>query len=72
MVKVTILGIVVLLVRLPEISPESPVGKPVTRTVLLLVQLKLVPAKLPLSIMGEIVLPEQIVCIGIDAMTSGI
>lgn len=62
MVNVTITGEVVVLVKVPEISPVPEAAMPVTEAVLFLVQLKVTPDVLLLSAMVVIVSSEQIDC----------
>ena len=71
MVKVTVIGEAVALVRLPKILPLPLAAIPVTFTVLSLVQLKIVPLTLPDNIMSVILAPEQTVCDGGVATASG-
>ncbi|MNQ59303.1 hypothetical protein D3C85_735360 [compost metagenome] len=61
-VKVTVIGAFVVLVKLPLMFPLPLAPIPVTVPVLSLVQLKIVPATLPERIMVVTVLVEQIVC----------
>ena len=62
MVKVTVTGAFVVLVKLPVILFPVPFGIPVTEVVLSLVQLKVDDVTFPESAMLVIALPEQIVC----------
>ena len=62
MVNVTVIGALVVLVKVPLILPEPLAAIPVTVTVLSLVQLNTVPLTLPLNTMVVIVAAEQIVC----------
>lgn len=64
MVNVTVTGAVVVLVKAPLISVvDDPLAAmPVTEAVLFLVQLKIVPLRLPLNKILAIADPEQIVC----------
>ncbi len=71
MVKVTVTGALVVLVKLPLISPLPLSAIPVTE-VLFLVQLKAVDGTLPESTIVEIALPEQIVCAELVATTFGV
>jgi len=61
MVKVTVNCAVVLLVNVPLILPLPDPGMPATVVVLSLVQLKTVPATLPVNTIVVIAAPEQIV-----------
>ena len=61
MVKVTRTGAKVVLVSVPLISPDPLAAMPVTVTVLSLVQLKVVPAVLPVSTIVVMGLAEQTV-----------
>ena len=61
MVKVTVTGALVVLVSVPLILPLPLAGIFVTATVLSLVQLKVVPATLPVNTIVVIVLAEQMV-----------
>jgi hypothetical protein len=60
-VKVTVTGALVELVKFPLMFPLPPVGIPVTATVLSLVQLKVVEATLPERTIVAIAFAEQIV-----------
>ena len=63
MVKVTVIGILVVLVSVPDILPAPLAAIPVTVPTLSLVQLYTVPATgLPLSTIVVIATPEQTVC----------
>jgi len=62
MVKVTVTGALVVLTSVPLILPLPLAAIPVTVAVLSLVQLKDVPATLPLNTIVVIALAEQIVC----------
>ena len=62
MVKVTVTGAIVILVKEPLMFPVPLAGIPVTDPVLFLVQLKLVPATGPVITIGVIVAPVQMVC----------
>lgn len=62
MVKETVMGAVVVLVKEPLMLPLPLAAMPVTVVVLLRVQLNVVPATLPLSTIVVMLLPEQIVC----------
>ena len=61
-VNVTVSGILVVLVSVPEMSPEPDAAIPVTLPTLSLVQLNTVPATLPVSTIVVIGTPEQTVC----------
>jgi len=61
-VNVTVTGADVVLVSVPMIFPVPLTAIPVTVTVLFLVQLKVVPPRVPLNTIGVIEVPEQIVC----------
>lgn len=63
MVNVTVIGTVLLLVKMPEIFPVPLAAIPDTESVLFLVQLYKVPAACPVKVMGIILEPEQIVCV---------
>jgi hypothetical protein len=71
-VKVTVTGTVKVLFNSPVMLPLPDAGIPVTLTVLSLVQLKVVPETAPLSIIGVIVVSEQIVCDAGVATASGV
>lgn len=63
MENVVTCGVLVVLVRVPDIGVPDPLaGIPVTFAVLLLVQLNVVPATGPVRLIGVIAEPEQIVC----------
>jgi len=63
MVKVTVCGTLLLLVRMPVIGvPEPLAGMPVTITLLSLIQLNTVPTTFPVSAIGVIAVVLQIVC----------
>lgn len=62
MVKVTVIGMLVILVSVPLMLPLPLAGIPVTVTKLSLFQLKIVPDTLPVSSMVVIGLPEHFVC----------
>jgi hypothetical protein len=72
MVKVTVMGEVVVLVKVPLISPTPLAAIPVTETVLFLVQLKMVESKAPDKFMVVIGDSEHIVCDGGSATAFGI
>ena len=72
MVKVTVTGAAVVLVKLPLMSPLPLAAIPVTDVVLSLVQLKVVPDTLPLSTIVVILSAEQIVCSEGVATASGV
>jgi hypothetical protein len=72
MVKVTVIGALVVLVNAPLISPVPLPAIPVTKTVLSLVQLNVVPVVLPVSTIVVIVAAEQIVCEAGVATASGV
>src|SRR5512141_149147 len=72
MVKVTVMGALVVLVKAPLISPLPLAAIPVTETVLSLVQLNVVPAVLPVSTIVVIVDAEQIVWEAGVAIASGV
>lgn len=61
-VKVTVTGLVVVLVNVPEIFPVPLAAMPVAAVVLSLVQLKVVPVTLPVITIG-VIAPEQTVCV---------
>jgi hypothetical protein len=61
MVKVTVMGALVVLVKLPLMLPLPLSAIPVTSTVLFLVQLKVVEATFPVSTIGVMAAAEQIV-----------
>lgn len=61
-VNVTVTGALVVLVKVPLISPEPFAPIPVTVPVLSLVQLKVVPPTAPESAIVVIGKPEQTVC----------
>ena len=61
-VNTTVCGTLVVLVSVPEILPVPLAGIPVTFTVLVLVQLNVVPATGPTITTGVIGVPEQTVC----------
>jgi hypothetical protein len=71
-VNVTKTGAKVVLVSVPLIFPLPLAAMPVTANVLFLVQLKAVPATLPVKTMGKIGLPEQMVCEAGNAVASGV
>jgi hypothetical protein len=62
MVKVTVTGALVVLVKFPLIFPLPLAAIPITATVLSLVQLKVVEATLPENAIVVIALAEHIVC----------
>ena len=62
----------VVLVKIPLISPLPLAAIPVTETVLSLVQLKVVPVTFPESTIVVIALAEQIVCTEFVATPFGI
>jgi hypothetical protein len=72
MVKVTVIGAKVVLVRVPLILPVPLAAMPVTVAMLSLVQLKVVPATLPVSTIVVIGLAEQIVWAGGVATAFGV
>ena len=61
MVKVTVMGALVVLVKVPLIFPEPLAAMPVTVTVLSRIQSNVVPGTLPVSTIVVIVEAEQIV-----------
>jgi len=61
MINVTVTGLVVVLVNVPEIFPVPLAAMPVAAVVLSLVQLKVVPVTLPVITIG-VMAPEQTVC----------
>jgi hypothetical protein len=71
-VNVTVTGVNVVLVNVPVILPEPLAVIPVTVAVLFLVQLKVVPATLPVNTIGVIAKPEQIVWLDGVAVASGV
>jgi hypothetical protein len=71
-VKVTVTGVLVVLVSIPLMSPLPLPAIPVTVTVLSLVQLNVVPVTLPVNAMVVIELAEQIVCEAGAAIASGV
>ena len=71
-VKVTVKGMLVVLVNTPLILPIPPGGIPVINTLLSLVQLKVVPATLPVNKIAVIAAPEQIACDGGVATAFGV
>lgn len=71
MVKVTVTGLAVVLVSVPEILPEPLAAIPVTVAALSLVQLKTVPVTAPLNEIG-VIAPEQTVCVAIEAIAVGV
>jgi hypothetical protein len=71
MVKVTVIGVLVVLVNEPLMFPLPLAAMPVTVTVLSLVQLKTVPGTEPVNTIVVIGLPEQMVCEGGVATASG-
>ena len=73
MVNVTVTGAKVVLVKLPLIVVPDPLAAiPVTVATLSLVQANVVPATLPLAMIGVIADPEQIVCVAGDAVAFGV
>ena len=73
MVKVTVIGALVALVRLPEIGEPAPdAGIPVAVATLSLTHVYVVPATGPLSTIGVIAEPEQIVCVDGVAVAVGV
>jgi hypothetical protein len=62
MVKVTVTGELVVLVKVPEISPVPEAPMPVTEVVLFLTQLYVAPGVLPVICIVVIGFEEQIVC----------
>ena len=63
MLKVTVTGAVVVLVKVPLIGEPDPLAAmPVAAALLSLVQLNVVPATLLLNAIGVIAVPEQVVC----------
>ena len=71
-VKVTITGVSVVFVNAPLIFPAPLAPIPVTAPVLVLVQLYIVPTIVPLSTMGIMAVPEQMVCEEGIAIASGV
>ena len=61
-VKVTVIGALVVLVKVPVISPDPLAAMPVTVPVLSRVQLNAVPLTLPLSAIVVMAFAEQMVC----------
>ena len=72
MVKVTVIGARVVLVKLPLMSPLPLTAIPVTETVLFRVQLKVVAVTLPVIVIAAIVEPEQMVCESFVAVALGV
>lgn len=70
-VKVTVAGLLVVLVSVPEILPDPLAAIPVTAEVLSLVQLKVVPVTFPVKLIG-VIAPEQTVCAATEAMAVGV
>lgn len=70
-VNVTVTGLLVVLVSVPEIFPDPLAAMPVAAVVLSLVQLKVVPVTFPLRLMG-VIAPEQTVCVAMDAVAVGV
>jgi len=71
-VKVTVMGATVVLVRLPLISPVPLAGIPVTRALLSLVQVYVVPGVTLLLTIVVMMAPEQLVCEAGVAMATGV
>ena len=71
-VNVTSIGALVVLLSVPLILPEPLAGIPNTVAVLFLVQLKVVPATLPVNMIGMIRLSEHTVCEDGAANASGV
>ncbi|MNF78357.1 hypothetical protein D3C84_605370 [compost metagenome] len=71
-VKVTVIGEFVVLVKLPLMFPLPLAPIPVTVPVLSLVQLKIVPATFPESAIVVIALVEHIVCVNGIATVLGV
>ena len=61
MIKLTLIGMLVVLVNVPEISPEPETAMPVTETVLSLTQANVVPVTLLLKTISMIASREQTV-----------
>ena len=72
MVNVTVTGALVVFVKTPVILPDPLAAMPVTKAVLFLVQLYVVPLTLLLNATGVIVAPEHIVCVDGVATTFGV
>lgn len=72
MVKVTVTGPLVVLVKLPLILPVPLAAIPVAVAVLSLVQLNTVPATVPVFTMVVMVPAEQIVCDDGEAVAFGV
>ena len=72
MVKVTVIGARVVLVKLPLMSLVPLAAIPVTVPVLFLLQLKVVAATLPVIVIVVIVAPEQMVWEALVAVAFGI
>ena len=62
MVNVTVTGAVVVLVRVPTILPLPLEPIPVTRPVLFLVQVYVLPSRVPVNMIGAIAVPEHNDC----------
>jgi hypothetical protein len=71
-VKVTVTGAAVVLVKTPLISPAPLTAIPVTATVLSLDQLNTVPLTLPVNAIVDMAFAEQMVCEAGVATASGI
>jgi hypothetical protein len=69
--NVTVTGAVEVLIKVPLILPDPLAVIPVTEAVLFLVQLKVVPLMLLVSVTGVIVTPEQMVCVNGVAVATG-
>ena len=72
MVNVTVMGPVVVFVKVPVILPDPVAAIPVTKAALSLVQLYVVPAILPFNTTCAMVAPEQIVCVSGVADATGL
>ena len=70
-VKVTVCAVLVVLVRVPLMSPLPLAGMPVTLPVLSRVQLNIVPETLPDKTIVVIASPEHASCVIGVAMASG-
>lgn len=72
MVKVTVIGALVVLVKAPLMLPAPLAAIPVTVATLSRVQLKVVPFTLPAKTMVVMLLPEQMVCAAGVAVAFGV
>ena len=72
MVNVTVIGALVVFIKVPDMLPLPEAAIPVTLAVLFLVQLKIVPVTAPVIIIGVMVLCEQTFCVNGVAKIVGV